>query len=144
MACMLSLLVNITVIAICSSEEPVRAFGMSISPTFQVMAASWSFIGIPITVAAGVGALHRIEQNIKVFFWYAAASLVPGVCIPIYFVFSGSVCNSTVDPELQRMGAAFVCGFTDTFVLMWTLLMGLLHAYIVYIVWSAAQEIEKE
>lgn len=138
-------LVNAAVlIALSSSAAPLQVLGLTIEPTVQMAVATWSFVGIPIAISAAVGALYRIEHNVKLLFWYLLLSFPLGVSIPAWLLLSGSVCSSVVDREIQRMGVAFVCGFTDTFVLMWMLLGAMVHMYVVHTVWSAGEEIAAE
>merc|ERR1719213_257098 len=63
------------------------------------------------------------------------------VGVPMYMLAAGSLCDSVVTPEVQRMGSAFVCGFTDSLTFFWTLIFGAVDAYLIYIVWSAAEEV---
>jgi len=139
--CLISLLTSISIIASVSSKGTLRISTFSISPFLQVVVGSWAFVGIPIAIAAGVGALYRVEMPLRVFFLYMLVSFFFGIGIPIWFLASGSLCDSVVTPEVQRMGSSFVCGFTDTFTFFWTLILGVLHAYLIYVVWSAAEEI---
>jgi len=139
--CLNTLVTCISLIAISSSEKPIQIAAVEVSPNVQVAAAAWAFVGIPITLAAGVGSLYRIELNIRLFFWYLVVSFFFGVTIPIWFMASGSICSTVVSAEVQRMGSAFVCGFTDTATFFWTMIGGLIHMYIIYIVWSASEEI---
>jgi hypothetical protein len=128
-------------LALASSQDSLRWKGLSISTSAQVFAATWAFLGIPLAINAGVGTLYRIEACLKIFFFYQAASLVLSLAIPVMFLMSGSLCDSMVDSEVQRMGSSFVCGFMDTFFFVWLLICGTIHAYLVYIVWSAGEEI---
>jgi len=139
--CATALIIEIGIIAICSSAEPLRIIGFIVSPDLQVLAASWCFVGIPITVAGGVGVLHRIEQNVRLLFYYMAGTFFVGLAIPLSIFTSKSLCDIVVDPELQNQGTSFVCGFAETFVGAWTLMACLIHLYMVYIVWSAAEDI---
>jgi hypothetical protein len=82
-----------------------------------------------------------MESPLRIFFFYLLVSFFFGISIPIWFLASGSLCDTVVTPEVQQMGSSFVCGLTDTFTFFWTLILGVLHAYLVYIVWSAAEEI---
>lgn len=141
--CLITLLSEIIAISACSSAVPVQIFGLVVPPYAQVLAASWAFVGIPIVIAAGVGALYRIEQSLRIFFVYLLISFFLGLIVPICLLLSGSLCDVVVDPTVQKMGSAFVCGFTDSFVFMWTLIAAVCNLYIVYIVWSAAEEIAK-
>merc|ERR1719213_591275 len=63
------------------------------------------------------------------------------VGVPMYMLAAGSLCDSVVTPEVQRMGSAFVCGFTDSLTFFWTLVFGAVDCYLIYIVWSAAEEV---
>lgn len=119
----------------------MRIMNVVIDPKLQVLVGSWCFFGIPMAISGGVGALYRIESNLRAFFWYLLFSFFFGISIPMYLLFSGTLCGSFVSPEVRRMGTAFVCSFTDTFVFFYTLLLGLIHLYNVYIVWSAAEEV---
>jgi len=139
--CAITLFWQILLIAVCSSSEPLRAFGLVFPPEVQVFAASWAFVGIPAVVAGGVGALHRIEGNVRLFFHYSAGTFVISCILPVWILSTNSMCDVVVDPALQKQGAAFVCGFADTFVLTWSLIGVLTHMYVVYIVWSCAEDI---
>jgi phage shock protein PspC (stress-responsive transcriptional regulator) len=140
---LLALLLQIASIAVCSSAEPLQVLALRISPTLQVLWASWALIGIPVAVCAGVGAVFRVDHLVRLFFWYGLLSFPAGLAIPLTMLATGSMCQSVTSEELQRMGSAFVCGFTDTFVFMATMVGALIHLYIVYIVWSAAEEIRE-
>jgi len=140
---LLALIIQTVFIATCSSAEVLQVAGLRISPTIQVLCASWAFAGIPVAVCAGVGALFRIDHLVRLFFWYLVLSFPLGIAVPSYLLATGKVCDSVVHEEIQRMGSAFVCGFTDTFVFMWTMVVGLVHLYFVYIIWSAAEDIAR-
>lgn len=139
--CLLALIECITIVAISSSEEQLQVAGVIIRPWIQILAAAWSFVGIPVAISAGVGALYRIEANLRVFFAYLGVSFIFGMLLPLSLLTTGSICNTMVAPEVQKMGSSFVCGFSDTMVFFWTCIGGFIHLYIMYIVWSAAEEI---
>lgn len=140
---LLTLLSCISIIASVSSRGQLRVSSFYLSSELQMLAGTWAFLGIPIAVCAGVAALYRMETPLRVFFFYLLISFFCGVAIPIWFLASGSLCDTVVTPEVQKMGSSFVCGFTDTFTFFWTLILGCLHAYLVYIIWSAAEEISE-
>jgi len=117
--------------------------GVVVPPFWQIVAASWAWVGIPIVIAAGVGAVYRVAENLALLCYYLLGSFAIGTAACIWLLMTGSACSAVVAPEIQRMGATFVCSFTETFVLMWTLLIGLFHLYVTYVVWSAAQELAK-
>lgn len=143
MICAIVLIQQILAIAICSSSEPVRIFSLLVMPWQQVLAASWAFVGIPIVINAGVSVLYRVELAVRVLFWYLMISFFFLMIVPVMLLLSGSICNVVVNKEVQEMGSAFVCGFTDAFVLMWSLLAATFHAYLLYVVWSAAEDIAR-
>jgi len=121
----------------------MKVSSFTLSSQTQIWLGTWAFIGIPVTIVAGVAALYRIEMPLRAMFFYLTASFFIYIGLPLYLLASGSLCDTVVTPEVQRMGSAFVCGFTDSFVFMWTLIAAVCNLYIVYIVWSAAEEIAK-
>lgn len=138
---MMALIINISIIAICSSEEPVRVFTILVTPFRQVVAAAYCFVGIPVILSAGVGALYRIETSLRIFFGYLCIGFVGALVLPMSYITNGSLCDAAVEPAVQRMGSSFVCGFTDTFGFFWVLIGLLVHMYAIYIIWSAAEDI---
>jgi hypothetical protein len=141
--CAAHLLLCISNIAIASSIEPFQISGVVISPFAQIVNAAWSLAGIPIIVGAGVGMLYRMEAQLKMYFNYMAATFTGVFFWWMSFLFAGSICTTIVARDVQRMGSAFVCGFTDTFVFFWMLLVLVILAYFIFIVWSAAQEVKE-
>jgi hypothetical protein len=138
--CFAVLVFSLLVISAVSSAEPLQILGLTVPPTLQVAAGAWAFVGIPLAIMAGVGALYQVESNLRLFFCYLLASFFVGAVIPVWLLLTGSVCGVVVDREVQQMGSAFVCGFTDAFVFAWSLIIGLAHLYVLYVVWSAYQE----
>jgi len=139
--CLMTLLTCISVIASVSSRGTLRVSTFELSSTLQVLLGSFAFIGIPLAISSGVGAIYRIELPLRAFFLYHIVGFIIGMGVPMWFLMSGSLCDTVVPDDVQRMGSSFVCGFYDTFVFFWTLIIGVLHAYTIYIVWSAAEEI---
>jgi len=141
--CAAHLLACIANIAVASSIEPIMISGVEISPFAQIVNAAWSLLGIPIIIGAGVGMLYRMEAQLKMYFNYMVVSFLGYLFWWTSFLFSGSICSTIVNRDVQRMGTAFVCGFTDTFVFFWMLLILVLLAYFIFMVWSAAQEVKE-
>jgi len=138
--CFFTLVACLLVISVVSSAEPMQFLGLTVPPTAQVIAGCWAFIGIPLSIMAGVGALYNVTPNLQLFFGYLLVSFFIGATIPVGLLLTGSVCSVVVDKAVQQMGSAFVCGFTDAFIFMWSILIGVAHAYTLYVVWSACQE----
>lgn len=141
--CGLVFLLQILAIGTVSSANPVKVFSLVVQPWQQVIFAAWSFVGIPLTINAGVSVLYRVELAIRLMFYYMLVSFCVGTTIPVWLLLSGSVCNTVVDKEVQEMGSSFVCGFTDAFILMYSLLAMTFHVYLMYVVWSAAEDIAR-
>lgn len=139
---MLHLLQCISTIATTSSSEPIVFAGMVIDTTTQVLNAAFALIGLPIIVGAGVGVLYRVESHLRIYWWYLAIGFILNTAYWGWSLASGQICRTVVSREVQRMGTAFVCGFTDTFVFFWLLIGIIMSLYILYIVWSAAEEIK--
>lgn len=139
--CLLTIIECVSSIAACSSAESVRFLGVEIPPLVQVLEASWCFLGIPLAINAGVGALYRIQSSLKLFFLYLLASFFLGALFPIYTLLTGKLCNEIVVEEAGKMGSTFACGFTDTFFFVWTFIIGMIDLYLIYIIWSASEEL---
>jgi len=118
----------------------MNVFGVKIAPMTQVFNAGWALLGIPFIIGAGVGMLYRIEYQLRMYFWYSLATFFLNMIWWLSFLFNGDLCKTVVGKDVQRMGAAFVCGFTDTFIFFWMLMGILINLYCCYIVWSAAEE----
>jgi hypothetical protein len=144
LTCLINFLLAIFFVAIASSREPLLILGLTIPPLPQVLIASWFLVGIPILFVAGFGAVYRIEGTLRFYANYMVLSWLLGTTVAAWFLMSGSACDQMVDPEVQRMGSAFVCTFADVGILVWTLVLGMCHLYMTWIVWSAAEEIAAE
>lgn len=139
--CLLHLINCVSIIAVTSSRDTLYIYSMGISPTWQVLMAAWAFLGIPVVIGAGVGALYRIEFHLRLYVMYMAVSLVFGAFFTLNLLVKGAMCSSVATQSVQRMGSVFVCGFMDAFQFFWMLIIGLIHLYFMYVVWSAAEEV---
>jgi hypothetical protein len=136
-----TLLYCVCTISLCSSKESLAIFGVVIHPFFQVIAGTWALFGIPLAINAGVGVLYRIETSLRMFLYYQSVSLLAGLLFPSALILSGSLCATVADKAVQRMGTSFACGVVDVFTFFWLALVGIIHAYLIYVIWSAAEEI---
>lgn len=141
--CLGHLIACITAIASASSIEPMMISGVVISPFAQIVNAAWSLLGIPIIIGAGVGIFYRMPSQLKTYFYYMVLTFIGVFFWWMSFLFSGSICGTIVNRDVQRMGSAFVCGFTDTFVFFWMLLVLVILMYLIYIVYAAAQDVKE-
>lgn len=140
--CLIYLLGCIIIIASCSSVVPLQVAGVEIGTVTQLLAGSWAFVGIPLTVGAGVAAWYRIESHIRLFFNYSVATLFFGFCWWVWFLQTGDICQTMVTQDVQRLGTAFVCGFTDTMVVFYLLMGSVVNGYFSYIIYAFAEEIK--
>jgi len=139
--CLLYLMGCITVIANISSVVPAVILGVEMGPFSQVLYGAWALIGIPVTVGAGVAALYRIEWHLRLFYQYAVGTVILNFGWWGNLLVQGSLCSTLVAKDVQRLGSSFVCGFTDTFLVFWMLVFGVVSIYFIYIIWSCAEEI---
>merc|ERR1719162_1491664 len=101
MICLFYLLGCIAVISSVSSVLPMTFVGVTMSPGIQVVFGSWALIGIPIIVGAGVGALYRVESNVRLLGQYLAGSLVLNTLWWGQLLFHGTLCSSLVSKDVQ-------------------------------------------
>mmetsp|Transcript_96417 Transcript_96417/g.185899 ORF Transcript_96417/g.185899 Transcript_96417/m.185899 type:complete len:227 (+) Transcript_96417:3-683(+) len=118
--------------------------GLTVPPMPQVLIASWFLVGIPICFVAGFGAVYRVEGTLRFYANYMFLSWLVFTGVAAWFLLTGTACDQLVDPEVQRMGKAFMCTFADVGILVWTLVLGMCQLYLTWIVWSAAEEIVAE
>jgi len=142
--CAINFILAIFSVALASSREPLYVMGLTMPPLQQVLIASWFLVGIPILFVAGFGTTYRIEGALRFYANYLLLSWFLGTSCAAWFLLSGASCDQMVDPEVQRMGTAYVCTFADVGLLVWTLVIGMCHIYLTYVVWSAAEEIAGE
>ena len=87
--------------------------------------------------------MYRVESHLRIYSYYLVANFCLTLCFWVSFLVTGGVCNTVVSEEMQKMGNAFVCGFTDAFAVLWMLIGSVIMLYIIYIIWSAAEEVAK-
>eukprot|EP00933_Yihiella_yeosuensis_P026419 TRINITY_DN2049_c0_g1_i2.p1 TRINITY_DN2049_c0_g1~~TRINITY_DN2049_c0_g1_i2.p1 ORF type:complete len:353 (+),score=82.29 TRINITY_DN2049_c0_g1_i2:153-1211(+) len=140
LSCLLAFNIQFFLVVIASSNAQQRVLGIRLPAATQIAISTWAAIGIPTTVCAAMGALYRVEHLVRMFFWYLVASVPVGLFIPTWLVASGGLCDAMITKEIQRMGSAFVCGFAETGVFMGTMISLLFHLYVIYVIWSAAED----
>lgn len=138
--CTIHLIAIIAIVSTVSSVEPVVLGNISLSATMQVLIATWSTIGIPCIIGAGVGALFQIQAMLSTYFWYLVTTVGIELAWFVKYLMSGSVCSTLAHHQVKRLSTAFVCGISDSFVVLWGLIALGLSVYSVYIVWSAKQD----
>ena len=101
--CVLTLIWQFFAIAICSSSEPVRAFGVVFPPEVQVFCASYAFVGLPVTVAGVISALYGIEKTVCICVFYGVGLLVMHTMLPMYILSANSMCDVLIDERPSRV-----------------------------------------
>mmetsp|Transcript_9150 Transcript_9150/g.22439 ORF Transcript_9150/g.22439 Transcript_9150/m.22439 type:complete len:229 (+) Transcript_9150:158-844(+) len=139
--CLINLIQAIATVALVSSTEVISIGGVKIPPLTQVLYGAWCLIGIPIVINAGLGAVYRVEGQLRFYFYYLSLQLVLTTAYFIAMLFEGDVCSTVVSVDLQRMGSSMVCGFTDAFAIFWMLINIGFFVYLIYIIWSAAEHV---
>lgn len=138
----LTLVFCITIISSVSSSRTVHFDHIPAIPgAAQCFIGTWAFTGIVVAINGGTAALYRMDTPLRIFYMWLIATGVLTLGIPMWLLASGSLCDSMVSKEVQKLGSSFVCGFTEGLVFWWTLVIGLIIAYSTYVVWSAAEEI---
>eukprot|EP00391_Amoebophrya_sp_Ameob2_P009136 CAMPEP_0178985220 /NCGR_PEP_ID=MMETSP0795-20121207/2033_1 /TAXON_ID=88552 /ORGANISM="Amoebophrya sp., Strain Ameob2" /LENGTH=223 /DNA_ID=CAMNT_0020676157 /DNA_START=150 /DNA_END=822 /DNA_ORIENTATION=+ len=134
--CLINLIQAIATVALVSSTEVISIGGVKIPPLTQVLYGAWCLIGIPIVINAGLGAVYRVEGQLRFYFYYLSLQLVLTTAYFIAMLFEGDVCSTVVSVDLQRMGWLHGC------------VRDLLDAdqlgffvYLIYIIWSAAEHV---
>lgn len=139
--CVICLIVEICVLSVMSSVEPLTFSELQISAMMQTFLAVVAVIGITVTIAGGIGAFYRIDTHIRTFFWYLVFSLFVWVGTALPYVFAGTICSKIVARDLLQASSPFICTFIDTIAFTWVILCAVVHAYGAYVVWSLAQTI---
>jgi len=132
---------SVLVLCFVSSKDELDVIGVTISPSVEVIYASWCLLGIPLAIAAGVGALYQMSFHLYTFALYLVGALVLHVGLIGGAVVSGQLCRELVAPELQRLGQHFVCSFIDTFLGFWGFMFLGVQFYCMLVVQSAAEHI---
>ncbi|CAD7972254.1 unnamed protein product [Amoebophrya sp. A120] len=139
--CLLHLVAAITVVCLISSTEVISIGGVKIPPITQVLYGAWCLIALPIIIAAGIGAVYRVESQLRLYLYYLIAQTAFTAFYFVMMLFTGDVCSAAVSVDLQRMGSSMVCGFTDAFAVFWMLINLGIFLYIIFIIWSAAEHV---
>jgi len=135
--CLVHLIVCITIVSMASSVNPVDYAGVRISPYLQCVNAAWFLIGIPMIIIGGVGAVFRVESQLKVYLAYLVGTLFV-VCAWLFiFIRYGNACN-TIQPTSgqYKKQALMVCQASNGMVIFWMLVLVGVIGGSIYLVWS--------
>lgn len=140
--CLVHIITCIVIIAMVSLT-PVDYAGVRISGYFQCMNAAWFLLGIPLAIIGGVGAVFRVQSQLKAYIAYLVGTLfvvLMWLCILIRY---GSACN-TIQPTSNqyKRQALMVCQASNGMVVFWMLVLVGLVAGAIYLVWSMLEYVK--
>jgi len=135
------ILYSIVSLSLASSKDKLEIGGVVISPDLEVAYAAWCLLGIPLAIAAGVGALYQMPFHLNLFVLYLTGLLIFHLALVAGALYSGVLCAELVSPEVQRLGEHFVCTFVDVFFGFWGVMLLCTQAYCTYAVKSAADHL---
>lgn len=135
--CLVHLIVCITIVSMASSVNPVDYAGVRISPYLQCVNAAWFLIGIPMIIIGGVGAVFRVESQLKVYLAYLIGTLFVVCGWLVIFIRYGNACN-TIQPTSgqYKKQALMVCQASNGMVIFWMLVLVGVIGGAIYLVWS--------
>jgi hypothetical protein len=128
-------------LSLASSKDKLEIGGVVITPELEVAYAAWCLLGIPLAIAAGVGALYQMPFHLNLFVLYLTGLLIFHFVLVLGALYTGVLCNELVSPEVQRLGEHFVCTFVDVFFGFWGVMLLCIQAYCTYAVKSAADHL---
>mmetsp|Transcript_64340 Transcript_64340/g.121856 ORF Transcript_64340/g.121856 Transcript_64340/m.121856 type:complete len:257 (-) Transcript_64340:107-877(-) len=142
--CFVHLIVCIVIVSLASSVTPVDFAGVTISPFLQCVNAGWFLLGIPCIVIGGIGAVFRVENQLKVYLAYLAVTLLVVIAWLLVFVRYGNACN-TIQPVAgsYKKQALMVCQASNGMVLFWMLVLVAIVAGSIYLVWSMKEYVHQ-
>merc|ERR1719389_643634 len=73
--CLTHLITCIVMISMASSVTSVDYAGVRISGFMQCLNAAWFLLGIPIIIIGGVGAVYRVEAQLRTYIAYLVGTL---------------------------------------------------------------------
>jgi len=141
--CLVHLITCIAVVSMASSTTSIDYAGVRISGYMQCINAAWFLLGIPMIIIGGVGAVFRVEFQLKVYLGYLVGTLFVVMAWLGVFVRYGNACN-TIQPTsgAYKKQALMVCQASNGMVIFWMLVLVGIVAGAVYLVWSMAEYVK--
>lgn len=142
--CFFHLIVCIVFVATASSVTNVDIAGVRISGYMQCINAAWFLLGIPLIIIGGVGAVFRVEAQLKVYMAYLVGTLAVVIIWLGIFISYGSACT-TIQPTSgqYKRQALMVCQASNGMIIFWMLVLIGIVAGALYLVWSFCEYIRK-
>jgi len=141
--CLAHLITCIIVITTASSTTSVDYAGVRISGYMQCINAAWFLLGIPIIIVGGVGAVFRVESQLRMYLAYLCVTFLVVLFWLGIFIFYGNACNTLQPTSGQyKKQALMVCQAGNGMVIFWMLVLVGLVAGAIYLVWSMTQYVK--
>jgi len=143
LVCLINLIVCIVIVSMASAIVPVDFAGVRISGYMQCMNAAWFLVGIPFIIVGGVGAVFRVESQLRAYLYYLVGTLLVVIVWLGIFVRYGNACM-TVQPSSgqYKKQALMVCQASNGMVIFWMLVLVGVVAGAIYLVWSMIQYVQ--
>jgi len=136
-----NLLICLLIICTVSSTEPLRLAGVEFSPSMQLLTATWASIGVFAAIYGGVGAVYRIESQIRTYRSYMIGTLVVEAIWAYKIVTNGSICAKSRSVSAgDSVNNALSCGITNSFGIFWVLVFAGLSLYALFILHAATKQ----
>mmetsp|Transcript_11061 Transcript_11061/g.18284 ORF Transcript_11061/g.18284 Transcript_11061/m.18284 type:complete len:241 (-) Transcript_11061:41-763(-) len=141
--CLVHLIVCMVIVCNASSTTPVDYAGVRISGYMQCINAAWFLLGIPLIIIGGVGAVFRVEQQLKVYLAYLVATVFVIVAWIFIFLRYGNACN-TIQPisGSYKQQALMVCQASNGIVIFMMLVLFGVVLGCIYLVWSMMEYVK--
>jgi len=142
--CLTHLLTCIIIVSLASSVTSVDYAGVRISGFMQCINAAWFLAGIPAIIIGGVGAVFRVEAQLKLYLAYLVGTLFVVIGWLAVFVRYGNACN-TIQPTSgqYKKQALMVCQASNGMAIFWMLVLVGIVAGAIYLVWSMLEYVKK-
>lgn len=135
--CLANLITCIVIVSMASSTTSIDYAGVRISGYLQCMNAAWFLLGVPLVIIGGVGAVFRVETQIKAYLVYLVGTMFVVIAWLGIFITYGNACN-TIQPTSgqYKKQALMVCQASNGMVIFWMLVLVGVVAGAIYLVWS--------
>merc|ERR1719230_775851 len=119
-----NLIQNIFYIASTTSNVIFRipTFGFGVNLATQTFNAAFCLLGLPFIAAAIWGVIHKLEPHLRLYLYYTVLSFILDMGYVIVFLVVQDSCTA-LPTVLKKHGAAFACGFTRIFMIMFIVLV---------------------
>jgi len=142
--CLANIIISVVVVSLASSTTPVDWAGVRISGYMQCINAAFFLLGIPMSIIGGVGAVYRVESQLRWYSYYLVASLLVIVGWLLILIFLGNSCSTVAPMSAQFRRQAFPqCNGAVGINIFGLVMAFVLVSCAVYLVWSMIQYVRE-